>query len=120
MKSIPKLPKQFNNHELKLINLIKEVFPGSESLLQTEYRFDVPYTKDIKQRKWRFDIAFPHVKIAFEVEGGTWVGGRHINPIGYAKDCEKYNAATRQGWKVYRLTPGMISQDYIESLFMIV
>jgi very-short-patch-repair endonuclease len=66
-----------------------------------EYRFAPP-------RRWRFDFAQPDHKVAIEVEGGSWVGGRHNRGTGFAADCEKYNEATRLGWKVIRLTPKMI------------
>jgi very-short-patch-repair endonuclease len=61
------------------------------------------------KRKWRFDFAWPELKLAAEVEGGTWTGGRHTRGVGFEKDCEKYNSATALGWKVYRFTSGMIS-----------
>ena len=63
-----------------------------------EYRF-------YKPRKWRFDYALPLYKIAIEVEGGVWTGGRHINPRGFLNDMEKYNTATLLGWRVFRTTP---------------
>ena len=66
-----------------------------------EYRFAPP-------RRWRFDFAWPDYRIALEVEGGIWTGGRHVRGKGYEKDCEKYNTAQLEGWKVYRVTPAMI------------
>lgn len=54
---------------------------------------------------WRFDYAIPEHKIALEVEGGVWTGGRHIRPQGFLGDIEKYNTATLMGWKVFRVTP---------------
>ena len=69
--------------------------------LQTEYRFAPP-------RRWRFDFAWPDLKVALEVEGGTFTGGRHVRGRGYENDCEKYNAATLAGWKVYRVTTKMV------------
>lgn len=59
-------------------------------------------------RRWRFDFAWPGRKVAAEVEGGIWSGGRHTTGSGFEKDCEKYNAATLQGWKIFRFTSSMI------------
>lgn len=56
-------------------------------------------------RRWRFDYAIPEFKIAVEVEGGVWTGGRHVSPKGFLGDMEKYNAAAVMGWKVLRCTP---------------
>lgn len=56
-------------------------------------------------RKWRFDYAIPEYKIAIEVEGGVWTGGRHTSPKGFLGDIEKYNTATVMGWKVLRTVP---------------
>lgn len=57
-------------------------------------------------RKWRFDYAWPKQKVALEVEGGVWTGGRHTRGAGFVEDMEKYNAATRLGWRVLRVVPG--------------
>lgn len=56
-------------------------------------------------RRWRFDYAIPEHKIALEVEGGVWTGGRHTSPKGFLNDIEKYNTATLMGWRVFRTTP---------------
>ena len=62
-------------------------------------------------RKWRFDFAFPEHKVAVEIEGGTFGKSRHTTGTGYEKDCEKYNAAVLNGWKVFRFTGRMINVD---------
>lgn len=49
--------------------------------------------------------AVPEHKIALEVEGGVWTGGRHTSPKGFLGDIEKYNTATLMGWRVFRTTP---------------
>lgn len=56
-------------------------------------------------RRWRFDYAIPEHRIALEVEGGVWTGGRHTRPQGFLGDIEKYNTATLMGWRVFRTTP---------------
>jgi hypothetical protein len=31
-----------------------------------------------------------------------------VTGAGFSKDCEKYNLATRDGWRVYRFTTAMV------------
>jgi hypothetical protein len=61
-----------------------------------------------RPRRWRFDEAWPDRMLAVEVEGGTWVNGRHSRGSGMRKDCEKYNAAVLLGWRVLRVTGDMV------------
>ena len=70
-----------------------------------EHRFAPP-------RKWRFDFCWPDRMVALEVDGGTWTQGRHTRGAGYERDCEKRNAATELGWRVYNVTPAMIRSGY--------
>jgi very-short-patch-repair endonuclease len=69
--------------------------------LVAEYRFH-------PTRRWRFDYAVPTKKLAIELEGGEFVGGRHLRPVGFTNDCIKYNAAAGLGWRVFRLTTKML------------
>jgi hypothetical protein len=64
--------------------------------------------REAQLKDWRFDFAIPGLFIAFEVEGGTFTNGRHTRGVGFEEDCEKYNAATLLGWRVYRVTRAMI------------
>lgn len=56
-------------------------------------------------RKWRFDYAWPHVKVALEIDGGGAVNGRHSRIDGIRKDAEKVNTAIEHGWRVLRALP---------------
>jgi very-short-patch-repair endonuclease len=58
----------------------------------------------IPSRRFRFDYCWPDRKIALEVDGATWTGGRHTRGAGVAKDCEKVCEAAIAGWKVLRVT----------------
>ncbi len=59
-------------------------------------------------RRWRFDYAWPQQLVALEIEGGTWVTGRHNRPLGFARDLDKYNAAALLGWRLLRVTPAQV------------
>jgi hypothetical protein len=61
------------------------------------------------ERKWRFDYAWIGAKVAVEVEGAVWTGGRHTRGAGFLKDVEKYNAAALLGWTVLRCTPDTLT-----------
>ena len=63
-----------------------------------------------RPRKWRFDFAWPTRKLAVEVEGGTWIQGRHNRGSSIGKDMEKYNRAARDGWIVLRFTTEMVTK----------
>jgi very-short-patch-repair endonuclease len=67
-----------------------------------EYRFAAP------ERQFRFDFAYPDLKLAIEVEGGVFVQGRHSQGAGMSNDCVKYNMAAMRGWTVLRFTAPMI------------
>lgn len=62
-----------------------------------EHRFHVT-------RRWRFDFAWPAERLALEVDGATWSGGRHTRGAGYAEDCRKFAEAAILGWRVIRAT----------------
>jgi very-short-patch-repair endonuclease len=74
---------------------------------EEEFKFD-------KKRRWRFDFAYPKHKIAIEIEGGIWTGGRHTRATGFIKDCEKYNRATILGWRVLRYHRDSMGQAIID------
>lgn len=70
-------------------------------LPETEYRFH-------GKRRWRFDFAWPEKRLAVEIEGGIWTGGRHTRGAGFEADAEKYNTAAEMGWTVLRYTPRFV------------
>ncbi len=82
---------------------------GNGLPLQSEYKF-------YPGRKWRFDYAIPDKMVAIELEGGVYTNGRHTRGKGYENDCEKYNAALSQGWKVFRLTTNLCTFDNIKQI----
>lgn len=55
-----------------------------------ELRFAAP-------RRWRFDLAWEAERLAVEVDGGIWKGGRHTRGQGYENDCVKFAEAVIRG-----------------------
>lgn len=57
-------------------------------------------------RRFRFDYAYPGIKLAIEIDGGQWqaFGGRHSRD----SDREKLNIAASLGWRVLRFSGEML------------
>jgi len=64
-----------------------------------------------KPRKWRFDFAWPDLKLAVEIQGGQWTQGAHSRGGGMNRDCEKNAHALMLGWRVLFLTGDQVRND---------
>jgi very-short-patch-repair endonuclease len=73
---------------------------------------DVPeYVTELRfhpVRKWRFDFAWPDLMLALEVNGGTWIRGRHNRASSIWRDYEKINEAQILGWTVLQFTTDQV------------
>lgn len=94
-------PRKRIDWELKLLNQIRLArLPEPVR----EYRFH-------PTRQWRLDFAWPVHKVACEVEGGVYSGGRHVRGVGFEEDCVKYNELAALGWALIRVTPTHIREE---------
>lgn len=59
-------------------------------------------------RRFRFDLAWPDQMVACEIDGAVWIGGRHSRGAGIQSDCDKACLAAIAGWRVLRVTTGMV------------
>ena len=110
--------RKYNGTKSPLVGKI-----GTESDLFTtfmENMVGMPCVKEYRfhdVRHWRFDYAFPSLKIAIECDGGVFTNGRHVRPQGYINDMEKFNHAAMLGWLVLKFTPEqMISHETAEQV----
>lgn len=76
----------------------------------------------VPRRGWRVDFCWREPKrLVVEIEGGLWVGGRHVRPKGYREDMKKYNAIEKLGFTVVRFLPEDVKTgkalEYIEGFF---
>ncbi len=75
-------------------------------------------------RRWRFDFAWllkewqtsGPIKVALEIDGGVWGGGRHTRGKGFIADQEKLNEAALNGWLVLRCTPADVKNGAVFTL----
>lgn len=58
-------------------------------------------------RKFRFDFAWPDIKIAVELNGATWTKGRHSSGEGIQRDYVKMNYCQILGWLVIQFSSTM-------------
>lgn len=77
------------------LNYLQRQFPGYEVVKELQFH---------NERRWRFDYAFPFLKVAIEIDGAVWTQGRHTRPRGYLNDMEKLNTAASMGWLVLRFS----------------
>lgn len=71
--------------------------------MMSRHRENLPTSEFIfhAKRKWRFDWAWPELKIAVEVHGGGFVNGGHNRGRAMMADLEKLRAAILLGWRVF-------------------
>ena len=87
------IPKSIGKYKLHIISVLE----ASGLNYESEFIFS-------KERKFRFDWAVPQLCIAIEYEGIFSEKSGHTTLSGYKKDVEKYNLATKLGWKILRYT----------------
>jgi hypothetical protein len=66
-----------------------------ESLIEVGYQPIIGYQFD----RFLIDLAFPHVKLAIEVDGGNW----HTSPRKAKQDLRKTALLERDGWLVLHI-----------------
>lgn len=62
------------------------------------------------ERGWRYDYAWPDLKVAAEYQGGVFDEGRsgHTSKGGVLRDVEKLNESQAAGWHVVYVTPNTV------------
>lgn len=82
-----------------------------------EYRWQDDLELKETGRRFRFDYAWPHLKLAVEYEGIFTRGpGGHTSIPGVSRDIEKYQMAQLKGWTICRVTAAMGESDLIDIL----
>lgn len=90
--------------------LPKKLSPGEEILALHLRANKIDFDREvclIPGRKWRVDFLL-RPSLVVEVEGGSWMMGRHQRPGGFEADIAKYNALTLAGYSILRFTTAMV------------
>ncbi len=104
--------KQKDNHRIKRIHSqFTDWLTLNKIAFVKEYKF-------CKERKWLIDYYLPDLNAAVEVEGGVWTAGRHVNPKGFLKDMEKYNAITMAKIQLLRIDTDRLNSQYFKGLIL--
>lgn len=85
----------------------EELFALNCKVLGIEFEREFVF---VPGRKFRADFYIPAAKLIVEIEGGTWVSGRHNRGFGMATDASKYNLATLLGYRLLRYTTDMVKR----------
>lgn len=81
------------------------------------FKRNYKFAEESHGRGWMLDFAWLEWKCALEVEGlvvrrvnGELItSGRHVTPVGFRNDCEKYATAAVIGWTVLRFEQTQIT-----------
>lgn len=101
---------KLSKEQVALLHLWQQFAPANLPTPIPEF----PFARAAYGRRWRFDVAWPEVRVALEFEGGVYgrargkkcpvcgeiPSGRHTTGTGFVADLEKYNAARSLGWIV--------------------
>jgi very-short-patch-repair endonuclease len=90
-----------SDNERAFATRLRQLYPDAPPYV-TEFVFASP-------RRWRFDVAWPTLRVAVELDGGVYQhgGGRH----GQDGDRHKLNRAALDGWCVLRFSTAMLRDD---------
>lgn len=73
-------------------------------LAHDDFSIRLPYQDS--GRKFKADFIHAESKVAIEIQGGSWSGGKHGRGSGIKIDAMKLAVAQRNGWQVYQVVPG--------------
>jgi hypothetical protein len=60
-------------------------------------------------RRFRFDAAWVDSRVALEIQGGLYTGGRHVRGAALEAEHVKLNLAAANGWRVLFTSPRQLS-----------
>lgn len=116
-----KIHKQINKRNKK--KRLHQNLHGSFENIMTKHGLHhgmVPEHRFHPIRMFRFDFAWPHLKIGVELQGGIYYRGRstgHTSISGMENDMEKLNLAVTNGWLLLQFSPNKVHHlpDYVAS-----
>lgn len=69
-----------------------------------------------EDRNWAFDFIWLDHMVALDIQGGTFVRGKHARGAAMAKDYQKMNNAVLMGWRVFQADTSMLTLKNIPAI----
>lgn len=74
------------------------------------------YPVRIKGRKFELDMAWPQFRVAIEIDGFRWHGGRST----WKRDLERDRLLTLEGWNIKRIVPEITPNELLALLSVLI
>lgn len=97
--------------EQKFDDLWTELYPDID--LEAEVRI-------IPNRRFRHDYIHKKSKVAIEINGGTYIRGRHTRGKALENEYTKVMLAAKQGYLTLFLSANQITEDYLKEIKQII
>jgi hypothetical protein len=117
--SSPKKPKKpKTSKSVKVLQRLAKARAGTAKLLIQLRRLGVRHFRRDREhkfhptRRWKFDLSWPGVMVAVEIQGM----GSHQRASQFKSDCEKFSNAFAIGWTVVPVTHMMIADGSAAAL----
>lgn len=80
---------------------------AEDQLEQSLSLYNIEYIREHPtpwNRRSKFDFFLPQMNLAIEIQGGTWISGKHTRGKGYQDDCKKMRRADQHGLRIWWFT----------------
>ena len=71
----------------------------------------------IPKRKFRCDFVHRPSRVVIEINGGTWINGRHNRGSSMQSEYEKLNLLTYHHYRVFQLSSAMINPTVLRMIY---
>ena len=109
--TIKKKPKPNSTINVQRLRLLEQFIRQKGLEFKGEVKVNTVFETE---REFIFDYYIESLRVAIEVNGGEWIGGRHNSGKGYQTDLEKSNLANSNGITYLQYTYSQLKKKAYE------